>query len=85
MPQLVYCKISLELINNLPDFFRKLKAFIGVFRIEQQTVWDIDKYMTISFHTDDVSFIEGEDKEVLLQAENTNEGWQFTTIIKLRS
>lgn len=78
----VYVKIQIELIETLPSFFTKLKAFIGEFRIEQQSVNEIATgVMTVSFWTDKVIIPEGESKQVDLEAMNLEDGsWQFTKI-----
>ncbi len=81
----VYCKVSLELLDDLKGFFKKLHEFVGDFTIEGE-----DKHsflpmrpIIISFYTDKVSFIEGEIRQVELQAMNdANNDWHFTDIIK---
>lgn len=79
----VFSKISYQCFQ-LPGFFEKLSAFVGHFRIEQQTVSEsYDGVVTISFYTDKVDIIEGDSRQVDLIAENKPDGtWDFKEITK---
>ena len=81
---LVFAKIQLELIDQFPDFFSKLKAFVGHFRIEAQSVTDTyEEVLTVSFYTDKVEIPLGEPKSVFLKAKILENGtWEFTGIEK---
>lgn len=86
--ELVFCRVTLECIDFSSGFFKKLKAFVGDFRIEQQQIDDMGfgnrlGVMTISFFTDKVQFKEGEKRIVTLEAKvEENKDWNFTTIEK---
>lgn len=81
---LVFAKIQLELIDQFPDFFSKLKAFVGHFRIEAQSVTDTyEGILTVSFYTDKVEIPLGDPKSVFLKAKILENGtWEFTGIEK---
>jgi hypothetical protein len=77
----VYIKAYYSILE-LPNFWRKLKRFLGEFRIEQQSMEDsIRGIITISFHTDKVEIPEGEDRQVILECRSNERGsWYFTSI-----
>jgi hypothetical protein len=90
MMQHVYVKCSYEIIG-MPNFFEKLKAFVGEFRIEQQPIEDTyPGCITISFYTDKVNIEEGKKRQVDLTAKKNGmvlrsngdlfEDWDFTEI-----
>jgi hypothetical protein len=80
--QHVFFKCTYDIIE-MPGFFKKLKSFIGEFRIEQQPIQDIETgVVTISFSTDLVQIEEGKTRQVELIAENNQHGWGFTGISK---
>lgn len=80
---LVYTKISIELIDDLKGVFRKLKRYVGEYRIEGQDLYDYGKAIKISFWTDKVKIKEGEDRTVFLSAKSNKKGsWYFTGIEK---
>jgi hypothetical protein len=87
---LVYIKCSYELIA-LPGFFKKLKDFVGHFRIEAQGIKDsYDGIITISFYTDKVEIPEGKEAQVELVAQSSgltvelngslSDDWHFSSI-----
>jgi hypothetical protein len=82
MSNLVYIKVHLCLIEDMPDFFRKLKRYVGWFRIESQDVHDIENSrMVISFYTDKVKIEEGKSRQVDIEAKSNSKGsWYFTRI-----
>jgi hypothetical protein len=80
--QQVFCKCTYDVIG-MPGFFKKLKAFIGDFRIEQQSVQDAELgVVTISFWTDKVFIEEGKTRQVEIIAENKDGDWNFISIEK---
>lgn len=81
---IVYTKVSIDLIDETSGFFRKLKRYVGYFRVEQQTVEEVySGVLTISFSTDKVSIKEGEPRNVYLIAKKNEKGsWYFTGIEK---
>lgn len=80
--QQVFFKCTYDAVA-MPGFFKKLKAFVGEFRIEQQSIQDIDTgVVTISFSTDLVHIEEGKPRQVELIAENSETDWAFTRISK---
>lgn len=81
--QNVFFKCTYEVIG-MPDFFKKLKAFIGEFRIEQQQIQDVEPgIVTISFWTDKVQIEEGKTRQVDITAENNENGWDFIALSKV--
>lgn len=82
--QNVFVKIRLDLPDSLPGFWRKLKRFLGYYRIEAQDVYDADcNRITISFFTDKVEIKEGELRQVEIVAKRNKRGsWYFTHIEK---
>jgi len=67
--QNVFVKCTYEVVG-MPGFFKKLKEFVGEFRIEQQPVQDIEPgIITISFYTDKVRIEEGKTRQVDIVAE----------------
>lgn len=77
---LVYIKCSYDVIE-LSNFWRKLKRFVGDFKIEAQTVDDAIKgYITISFYSD-IPIEEGKSRQVDIEARRNAKGsWYFTKI-----
>lgn len=83
--QIVYCTISVPLLDELPKFWAKLKAFVGDYRIEPHPLdqWVNNDEIIISFFTDKIEFAEGERRRVVLTAKNKENGeWDFIEIIK---
>jgi hypothetical protein len=81
MSQLVYIKVSFSVLG-MPDFFRKLKRYVGWYRIEAQDTYDIEReIVAISFYTDKVKIKEGKSRQVDIEAKSNNKGsWYFTSI-----
>jgi hypothetical protein len=79
---IVYCNIPIELVDELKYFFRKLKRFVGDYRIEQQDFYEMDrKILKISFYHN-VEVKEGEKRLVSLEAKTNKRGsWYFTKVI----
>lgn len=81
----VYCKVSLELLDDLTGFFKKLHAFVGDFTIEgeDKESWLPMRPIVISFYTDKIQFAEGEQRLIELQAKRDEKGdWDFSDIKK---
>lgn len=73
---LVYFKCTYDILG-MPDFFEKLKEFVGHFRIEPQQVDDSYRgIVTISFFTDKVEVKEGEYAQVDLEI-NRDSFWKW--------
>jgi len=84
MNQIVFTRAAIELIDQQPGFFKKLKDFVGEFRIEEQPIEDIGRTITFSFAYNEIEFIEGEARQVVLVCEkNSDGGWRFESIEKI--
>jgi hypothetical protein len=83
--QIVYAKIQYDLIDTTPNFFAKLKRYVGLFRVEAQDIHDyLNGVMTVSFYTNKVEIKDGESALVHLEAKRNKRGsWYFTNIIKI--
>lgn len=78
----VFATASLQLIDQLPGFFGKLKEFVGEFSIDGMANNYQNDSIVISFYTDKVKFAEGEERLVCLECKNENGEWNFTNINK---
>ena len=81
---LVYISVSTDVIDNFKGFFRKLKRYVGEYRVEAQDFYDtVRGVIKISFYTDKVDIKEGDDRTVFIEAKSNNKGsWYFTKIEK---
>lgn len=77
----VFIKVSYDILE-MPNFFRKLKRFVGYFRIESQDFNDsLNGVITISFSTNKVKIKEGGSRQVDIEAKSNSRGsWYFTSI-----
>lgn len=78
----VFATVQIFLIDTIPNFFKKLREFVGEFSIEGMADNFRNDTIVISFYTDKVSFIDGEERRVDLVLKDENNEVNFIDIIK---
>jgi hypothetical protein len=80
----VYIRIDADLISSLPMFFRKLRRFVGSYRVTGplNEYWRFD-ILTIYFDSDKNEFKGYSPRQVSLEIKRNLRGsWYFTKILE---